>query len=134
MRRWQRMVECRLRRCNPRPLGEEFRRDTIGCQRFPASQPQPLIYSGAVAEAADGDQFMIAFQKNGFVRGAMADQSIDGFPGPPAAVDVVAEKNMNRPRHRTFCLIRLDPAEQFLKQVESAMNVADGVDSGILGN
>jgi hypothetical protein len=39
---------------------------------------------------------------------------------------------MNRSRYRTFCQIRLDPTEQFLKQVEAAMNVADGVDPGTL--
>ena len=40
---------------------------------------------------------------------------------------------MNRSRHRAFCQIRLDPTEQFLKQVEAAMNVAYGVDPGTLG-
>jgi hypothetical protein len=92
-----------------------------------------LIDSGAIAQATDGDQFVIAFQENSFVGGAMADQSIDGLPGAPATVDIIAEKNMNRSRHRTVGQIRLDPGEQFLEQVEATMNVADGVDPGTPG-
>ena len=132
MRCGQRLMECRLRGGNRRALGEQFRGNTIRCQRLPASQPQPLIDPGGIAETTDGDQFVIASQEHGFMRGAMADQSIDGFPGPPAAVDIVAEKNVDRSRHRTVCLIRFDPAKQLVEQVETAMNVADGVDPGTL--
>ena len=60
------------------------------------------------------------------MRGAMADQSIDGFPGPLAAVENNRQENINGSATGRFARSTSIRPEQFFEQVKSAMNVADG--------
>src|SRR6185437_3462536 len=96
-------------------------------------QPHPLLHLGGIGLEIGGNQLVIATQENRFMRGTLADQSIDRFARPLSAVDIVAEENENRPLDRTARLILRDPAEQLVEQVEATMNVADSVDPDTLG-
>src|ERR1700716_3115833 len=129
MRLRQRAVKGRLELGNLLAVCQGFSGHPIRDQGFQATQTQPLIEQTAIAQAFDRDQFMVSLQEYGFMRRPMFDQSIDRFARRWPAIDIITQKNVYRSLRRTERDIGLDPSQQFIEQIEAAVNVADGIDS-----
>ncbi len=71
---------------------------------------------------------MIALQEDGFIFRTVFDQSIDCLARRRPAIDVVAQKNVHRLRRRAERYIAVDPTQQFIEQIETTVNIADGID------
>jgi hypothetical protein len=57
----------------------------------------------------------------------MFDQSIDRLARPRPAIDIVAQKNVNRSHRRPERDIGFNPRQQFFEQIEPTVNVANGI-------
>jgi hypothetical protein len=62
------------------------------------------------------------------MRLTMFDQSIDGFARRRPAIDIIAQKNVNRSHGRAKREIGVDPSQQLVEQIEATMNVAYSID------
>ena len=72
---------------------------------------------------------MVSLQENRLVFLASVDQEVDGLAGFRAAIDVVAEKNVDCPPWPDGREVFVDHGEHFLKQISAAVNIADRVDA-----
>src|SRR5882724_2442960 len=61
----------------------------------------------------------------------MIDQPIDGPARGRAAIDIIAQKDIDRPARWASGDIGIDPGQKFLEQIEAAMNIADRIDPQI---
>ncbi len=59
------------------------------------------------------------------------DQSIDRFARRWSAIDVIAQENVNRSRRRTERNIGVDPGQQIIEQIQTSVDIADGIDPSI---
>jgi hypothetical protein len=100
MRLRQGTMESRLELDDLLANGPNVRGYPIRGKRFEATQAKPLIKETAITQAFKGNQFVIALKENALVVFAMLDQSIDGLARRRPPVDVITEKNINRPDYR----------------------------------
>ena len=76
---------------------------------------------------------MVTFKENRFVSSASIDQKIYRPPGFRPAIDVVAEKDVDRAHGTRISEISVNYSEHLLKQIGAAMDVADRIDPNPVG-
>jgi hypothetical protein len=86
------------------------------------------VEKARVAKALYRDLLMVAFQEYTFIPLAAFDQPIDRLARTRSAVNVIAQKNEDWPFRGAVYHIRLDPRQQFVEQIKSAMNVTYRID------
>lgn len=77
---------------------------------------------------------MVPHETDAFMGLAPADEPFEDRGRVRAAVNIVAEENMNGPADRVGGKVGVDPRQQLIKQVEPAMDIANGVDTYAAGN
>jgi hypothetical protein len=56
----------------------------------------PRLKPGSVLQNLEQERFMIALEKDALVAKAAVDEQIDGLPRRRSAIDIIAEKDMQR--------------------------------------
>jgi len=77
---------------------------------------------------------VVPHQTDGRPGSATTDEPFEHTPGIGTAVDVIPEKNAGRVRCGMPGHIRLDSCENFVQQVQAAMDIPNGINSGALGH
>ena len=93
------------------PSGIDRRLQSIGDQRFQTTAIPPVLQDRRIFQKSEEEVFVIAFEKHRFVHAPPRHQKLDSLPGSRTAVDVVAEKNRDRPGNRVQHNVRLDPRQ-----------------------
>ena len=75
---------------------QAFECHPVRLQCFQATQTHPSVEQIGISQALDRHQFVVALQEYRFMRLTVFDQSIDSFARRRAAIDIVAQKNVNR--------------------------------------
>jgi hypothetical protein len=127
------------------PAGDEFyigggermgsERDAIGPGRRQPAIHRPEIELVRLLEYAQHHVLMIATQKNALEPvGQAVHQYFDDTAAVRPPFDIVANEYQNRAGRRRLILMRGDPGEQRLKQIQPAVNIADVLDSDAVGD
>lgn len=61
--------------------------------------------------------------------GSMLNESLDRFARPMPAINVIAQEHIDRPDRWKLRYIRVDESQQLIEQIQSTMDIADGVDT-----
>src|SRR5262245_48290945 len=77
-----------------------FRRNAVRDERFQSAQPHPLIEQPAISKALGRDLFVVTLQEYALTPLIVRDQPIDRLARRWTPVDVVAQKNIERPCDR----------------------------------
>jgi hypothetical protein len=108
--------------------GKVFTAEAVRHQRFHSAEPaHPLFEGPTIAEAFDGDELMIAFQKDVFIALGVFEQAIDGFPRGRTAVDIVTEKDMDWPHDRTRRAVLINASQKVVEKIKPTVDVANRI-------
>jgi hypothetical protein len=72
---------------------------------------------------------MIALQEYRFMLVSMLNESVDRFARPVTAINVITQEHVDRPDRWKLRYIRVDERQQLIEQVQSAMDIADCIDT-----
>ncbi len=111
------------RRCQP-----------VGCEGHKPSVMTPVLQGCWIIKEFQHYGFMVAFQANHLMGAAAFDQQIKNSPRIGPSVNVVAQKNLDRPLRRGSIEITVDHGKQFFKQISPSMDVADGINFNSVRN
>ena len=109
------------------------RRQPVGHQRLITTIFPPDVESTGVLQNLKQEGFVVALEKDALVAMAALDQQIDGLSRRRTAIDIIAEKHVERSRRRAARDMMIDRAEDIMEQVRASMDVADGIDSDAVG-
>ena len=108
--------------------------DAIGKDRFESSEPAPVLEGGLPAQERLHDDFVIASQCDDRGRRRASDETIDHPFGIGAAIDVVADIDLQRPIARAaFGDVAIDEVVRPPEAIGAPVDIADGVEKHSLG-
>ncbi len=90
---------------------------------------QPVAHGGGVVERLKQKGIVIAFQGDKLTLHRPRENAVDHRARSRAAIDIVAEQDMERARRRPATEIGIDQTEQPFEKVCAAMHIADRVNA-----
>ena len=105
--------------------------NAVGCKRLHAADLQPWTETGRIAKEALHQALVVAAQANGAIFDQPDCQHIDHGLRIRAAVDVVAQIDLNGMRDRSALQVVIDACKDFSQQVGAAVDIADRIDANV---